>query len=61
MQTLIRSCGHRIHWITLALGIFLIPLGGLLSATVYGVVVGGPMLLVTLALLRDSVTPQPCV
>lgn len=34
----------------------LIPLGGLLSATVVGIVIGGPLLLMALALLRNSVT-----
>ena len=60
MQRLVQSCGRNIHWIALGVGILLIPLGGLLSATVVGVIIGGPLLLVSWALLRNSVTPQPC-
>ena len=60
MQRFIQSCGRRIHWLGLAAGLVLIPLGGVLSATVVGVVLGGPMLLIALALLRNSVTPKPC-
>ncbi len=60
MNRIIQSCGRHISWIAIAAGLVLIPLGGILSATVVGVVVGGPLLLVALALLRNSVTPQPC-
>ena len=60
MQRFIQSCGRRIHWLALTAGLLLIPLGGALSATVVGVILGGPMLLIALALLRNSVAPQPC-
>ena len=60
MQRLAKNCGRQIHWLALAAGALLIPLGGVLSATVVGVIVGGPLLLVSWALLRTSVSPQPC-
>ena len=60
MQRFIQSCGRRIHWLALAADLLLIPIGGVLSATVVGVILGGPMLLIALALLRNSVAPQPC-
>jgi hypothetical protein len=61
MNRIIKSCGRHISWIAIAAALVLIPLGGLLSATVVGIIIGGPLLLVALALLRNSVTPQPCV
>lgn len=61
MNRLIQSCGRQIRWLGLAAGLLLIPVGGALSATVVGVIVGGPLLLIALALLRTSVTPRPCV
>jgi len=60
MNRIIQTCGRHIRWFAIAAGLLLIPLGGVLSATVIGVVVGGPILLVSLALLSNSVTPQPC-
>lgn len=60
MNRIIKSCGRHISWIAMGAGLVLIPLGGLLSATVVGIIIGGPMLLVALALLRNSVVPQPC-
>jgi hypothetical protein len=60
MNRITKSCGRHISWIAIGTGLVLIPLGGLLSATVVGLVIGGPMLLMALALLRNSVTPQPC-
>lgn len=60
MNRIIQSCGRHISWLAIAAGILLIPIGGALSATVVGVIVGGPILLISLALLSNSVTPQPC-
>ena len=60
MNRIIQSCGRHISWLAIAAGVALIPLGGALSATVVGVVIGGPLLLVALALLRNSVEPLPC-
>ncbi len=60
MQRFIQSCGRRIHWIALGAGIVLVPLGGVLSASLVGLVIGGPMLLIAWQLLSKSVTPRPC-
>ncbi len=60
MKRIVQSCGRHISWLAIAAGIALIPLGGILSATVVGVIIGGPLLLVAWSLLRGSVTPLPC-
>ena len=60
MNPIIESCGHHISWLAIAAGLMLIPLGGVLSATVVGVILGGPLLLIAFSLLHNSVAPLPC-
>ena len=45
MKRIVQSCGRHISWLAIAAGVALIPLGGILSATVVGVIIGGPLLL----------------
>lgn len=60
MNRIIQTCGRHISWLAIAVGLVLIPLGGVLSATVVGVIIGGPLVLIAAALLRNSVVPLPC-
>lgn len=55
------NCGWDIHWTFLAVGAALALVGGLLTATIVGAIVGIPILLVALPLLKNPVAPAACV
>ena len=56
----IASCGTRLRWSFLFAGVALAAVGAFLSATIVGLIVGIPILLVAWPLLTTQTTPKPC-
>ena len=58
MSTL-RNCGRRLRWLLIPVGFVLAIMGGFLTATVIGGIVGIPLLLVAAGLMSTP-SPRPC-
>lgn len=48
-----RRCRDRLDWVALSLGLALAILGGLLSLTIIGIVIGAPLIAAALPLLTN--------
>ncbi len=55
------NCGWKIHWLFLAVGSTLALMGDLFTATIVGAIVGIPLLLIALPLLRNPAETVACV
>ncbi len=55
------NCGWEIHWSFLAVGSALALVGGILTASIIGAIIGIPLLLIAWPLLKNPVSPIACV
>jgi hypothetical protein len=60
MNNLRNNCGWNVHWLLIAAGAPIALVGGILTASIVGAVVGIPMLLVAWSLLSNPVAPAAC-
>lgn len=54
-----RNCGRRLQWLLIPIGFVLAIMGGFLTATVVGGIVGIPLLLVATGMM-SAPSPRPC-
>jgi hypothetical protein len=60
MRAVIEFCETHIRWAFIVVGAGVALIGGLLTATVVGAIVGIPLLLLAFSLLNDPVEKIPC-
>jgi hypothetical protein len=48
-----RQCRDRLDWVGLSLGLALVVVGGFLSLTIIGIVIGAPLIVAALPLLTN--------
>lgn len=60
METQLQDCGWEVRWLFLAVGVPLALVGGILTASIIGAIVGIPLLLTAWPLLENPVVPATC-
>jgi hypothetical protein len=60
LRRTLRNCKDRVDWVGITLGVGIVAIGGFLSASVIGAIVGIPILLVGLPLLIKPMRTQVC-
>jgi len=60
METQLQDCGWEVRWLFLAVGVPLALVGGILTASIIGAIVGIPLLLIAWPLLENPVVPATC-
>jgi len=60
METQLQDCGSEVRWLFLAVGVPLALVGGILTASIIGAIVGIPLLLIAWPLLENPVVPATC-
>ena len=58
-MNVVRSCGRQLRWLLIPVGFILAIMGGFLTATVVGGIVGIPLLLVAAGMM-GAPTTRPC-
>ncbi len=58
-MNVVRSCGRQLGWLLIPVGFILAIIGGFLTATVVGGIVGIPLLLVAAGMM-GAPTTRPC-
>ncbi len=53
-------CGWQFRWLFLTVGVAIALVGGMLTASIIGAVVGIPLLLIAWPLLKNPVVPATC-
>ncbi len=56
---IVRNCGRQLGWLLIPVGFILAIMGGFLTATVVGGIVGIPLLLVAVGMM-GAPRPRPC-
>ena len=54
------NCGWEIRWMFLGVGTTVALIGGIFTASIVGAIIGVPMLLISLPLLKNPVVPAAC-
>lgn len=57
MNNQTQNCGWEIHWFFRGVGAVLALVGGILTASIIGAIIGIPMLLIASPLLKTPVVP----
>jgi hypothetical protein len=60
MSNYLEDCGSEYRWLFLGVGVMLALVGGILTASIIGAVVGIPLLLVAWPLLESPGIPATC-
>jgi hypothetical protein len=60
MKNVAENCGWEIQWVFLAVGMVVALVGGILTASIVGAIVGIPLLLVAWPLLKNPAVPATC-
>jgi hypothetical protein len=60
MRNQSEHCGWDIQWLFIAVGAVVALVGGILTASVVGAIVGIPLLLLAWPLLKEPVVPATC-
>ncbi|MCH8129946.1 MAG: hypothetical protein IIC70_08620 [Acidobacteria bacterium] len=58
-MNVVRNCGRQLGWLLIPVGFVLAIMGGFLTATVVGGIVGIPLLLVAGGMMSTP-SPRPC-
>ncbi len=58
-MNIVRNCGRQLGWLLIPVGFILAIMGGFLTATVVGGIVGIPLLLVAAGMM-GAPRPRPC-
>ena len=58
-MNVIRNCGRHLRWLLIPVGFVLAIMGGFLTATIVGGIVGIPLLLVGVGMM-GAPRPRPC-
>lgn len=61
MRNYLENCGTRYRWLFITVGLTLAIVGGMFTASIVGAIVGIPMLLIALPLLKNPGIQVACV